>query len=158
MVGRKRARAVLSQAEGPLSLSNALRERGQILVMAAILLPVLLGMAGMAVDVGSYSSERRSLQNAADSIALAAGQELPDASAVQARADEYAAKHDVDLSHLDVTVTGGTTEPRVRVEIDKGHDFIFMGILGIENADVGAVASRRQVFVWRRHWCRALVD
>ena len=60
------------------------RERGQILVMAAILLPVLLGMAGMAVDVGSYASERRSLQNTADSIALAAGQDLPDAAAVQA--------------------------------------------------------------------------
>ena len=35
------------------------RERGQVLVIAAILLPVLLAMAGMAIDVGSYASERR---------------------------------------------------------------------------------------------------
>ena len=60
------------------------RERGQVLMMAALLLPVLLGMAGMAVDVGSYASDRRQLQNAADSIALAAAQELPDEGDAQA--------------------------------------------------------------------------
>ena len=47
-------------------------ERGQAIIIVALLLPVLLGMAGMAVDIGSYASERRTLQNAADSIALAA--------------------------------------------------------------------------------------
>jgi hypothetical protein len=116
-------------------------ERGQVLVIAAILLPALLAMAGMAVDVGTYASERRSLQNAADSIALAAGQELPDADAVQAKAAEYAADHGIDTGDLQVTVTGGSTAPAVRVVISKSHDFVFMGIVGIENADVGAVAS-----------------
>jgi hypothetical protein len=124
-----------------MSLPARVHERGQVIVIAAILLPVLLAMAGMAVDVGSYASERRSLQNAADSIALAAGQELPDATAAQTKAAEYANDHGVDPSNITVTVTGGTTTPRVRVVIDRSHDFIFMGIVGIENADVGAVAS-----------------
>ena len=117
------------------------KERGQILVMAAILLPVLLGMAGMAVDVGTYASERRSLQNAADSAALAGGQELPDAAAAEARALEYLADYGVNSSDVTVTVSGGTTEPRVRVLIDRPHDFVFMGVLGIEDADVGAAAT-----------------
>ena len=36
------------------------------------------GSRHVAVDVGGYADERRDLQNAADSIALAAGQELPE--------------------------------------------------------------------------------
>jgi Flp pilus assembly protein TadG len=52
------------------------RECGQIIIIAALLLPVLLAMTGMAVDLGSYASDRRSLQNVADAVALAAAQEL----------------------------------------------------------------------------------
>jgi hypothetical protein len=121
--------------------SRLSRERAQILMLAAILLPVLLAMAGLAVDVGAYASDRRALQNAADSIALAAGQELPDAAAVQSRALEYAAEHDIDAGDMTVTVTGGTTEPRVRVELERPHDFVFMGVVGIEEKDVGGVAA-----------------
>jgi putative Flp pilus-assembly TadE/G-like protein len=111
------------------------------MVMAAILLPALIAMAGMAIDVGSYASDRRTLQNAADSMALAAGQELPDAASAQAKAYEYAAEHDIDVSDVTVTVTGGSTQPAVRVVIDRSHDFAFMGIVGIEEADVGAIAA-----------------
>jgi Flp pilus assembly protein TadG len=124
-----------------VSIFTRLEERGQILMMAAVLLPVLLAMAGMAVDVGTYASDRRALQNAADSAALAAGQELPDAAAAEAKAEEYLSDYGIASADVDITVTGGTTEPRVRVVIDRPHDFIFMGILGVENADVGAAAS-----------------
>ena len=65
------------------SLIAKVGERGQVAMIAAGLLPVLLGMTGLAVDVGSYMSERRQLQNAADSIALAGAQELPDEDAAR---------------------------------------------------------------------------
>jgi Flp pilus assembly protein TadG len=45
--------------------------RGQVLVMFAILVVVLLGAAGLAVDLGRQASERRHVQNAADAAALA---------------------------------------------------------------------------------------
>ena len=47
-------------------------EHGQVLWLVAGLLAVFGGMAAIAIDLGSYSSERRDLQNAADAIALAA--------------------------------------------------------------------------------------
>ena len=103
------------------------RERGQVLMIAAVLFPVLLGMAGMAVDVGSYASERRNLQNAADSIALAAAQELPDESAATAAGQQWATRNNVPLSELDLQFSGSaSTTPKVRAVITTQHEFAFM--------------------------------
>ena len=46
--------------------------RGQVLVIFAVLLVVLLGFAGVAIDVGRVTAERRHAQAAADAGALAA--------------------------------------------------------------------------------------
>lgn len=117
------------------------RERGQVLVIAALMLPVLLGMSGMAVDAGSYASERRSLQNAADAMALAGAQELPDSSAATAAAQSWAAKNDISLSHVSITVLGGNTAPSIRVQISKSHNFSFVKVLGINSAGIGSRAT-----------------
>ncbi|MHB1295730.1 MAG: pilus assembly protein TadG-related protein [Anaerolineae bacterium] len=55
------------------SLSN---ERGQILVIVAIGMVVLLGFLALAVDVGMNYQSRRNMQNAADAGALAGAQAL----------------------------------------------------------------------------------
>src|SRR2546423_15151262 len=81
---------------------------GQIIVLAAILLPILLAMAGLAVDVGSYAAERRNLQNAADAIALAAARDLPNQNAAQASAQAWATKNGINSSNMTVTITGGS--------------------------------------------------
>ena len=47
------------------------REHGQVLVMLAVLLTLLLAFAGLSIDVGRQMAERRHLQNAADAGALA---------------------------------------------------------------------------------------
>jgi Flp pilus assembly protein TadG len=121
------------------------RECGQVVVITAALLPVLLGMTALAVDLGSYATDRRDLQNAADSIALAAGRELPDSSAAQAAANSWATKNGIDPSDMTVTVTGGSTDPRVRVTISDTHRFSFIRVLGVEEADVGATAVARKL-------------
>lgn len=46
--------------------------RGQVLVLFALLIVVLLGFAGIAVDLGRQVAERRHVQTAADAAALAA--------------------------------------------------------------------------------------
>ena len=46
-------------------------DEGVVLVLVAGLLVVLLGMAALAVDLGSLYSERRQLRNGADAAALA---------------------------------------------------------------------------------------
>jgi Flp pilus assembly protein TadG len=46
--------------------------RGQVLVLVALVIVVLLGLAGVAVDIGRQVAERRHVQTAADAAALAA--------------------------------------------------------------------------------------
>src|SRR6185369_1224552 len=52
------------------------RKRGQVMVMAALLLPVMMALAAFALDIGTLYAERRALQNAADAAALAGARAL----------------------------------------------------------------------------------
>src|SRR2546423_754463 len=68
-------------------------EQGQTVVMSLVFMTVLLGMAALVVDVGSWFLDRRQLQSAVDAAALAAGQELPDAASAEQAARDYATKN-----------------------------------------------------------------
>ena len=129
------------------------REGGQVLVFAALLLPILLAMAGMAVDVGSYADDKRTLQNAADAIALAAAQNLctpnpadcSDTRPALAAAQAYAINNKIDPSamtvtfdHVEVTPMGN---PTVHVSLSRNHSFTVMRIVGVNSRDVGAAAA-----------------
>ena len=50
-------------------------ERGGIIVLAAVIIPVFLLMAALVVDVGNWYTHKRQLQNRADAAAFAAGTE-----------------------------------------------------------------------------------
>ena len=52
-------------------MKNKQTERASVLVFTAILLPLILFFAGMAVDIGGGYLYKSSLQNAADAAALA---------------------------------------------------------------------------------------
>src|SRR3990170_4535136 len=102
-------------------------ERGPALVMVTLLLAVIGGMAAIAVDIGSYSAERRDLQNAADAIALAASLELPNAANAQSKANEWAVKNGIDPADMTVRIVPqnlpSEPNPKVRVNIERSHDF-----------------------------------
>jgi Flp pilus assembly protein TadG len=51
-------------------------ERGQVIVLAAVMIPVFLLLTALVVDVGNWYSHKRQLQNRADAGALAAGEQL----------------------------------------------------------------------------------
>ncbi len=53
------------------ALRNPNRERGQMLVIVALGLTVLIAMAGLIIDGGMALSNRRQVQNAADAASLA---------------------------------------------------------------------------------------
>jgi hypothetical protein len=50
-------------------------ERGGVLVMAAVMIPVFLLLTALVVDVGNWYTHKRQLQNRADAAAFAAGVE-----------------------------------------------------------------------------------
>lgn len=54
---------------------------GQAFVLAALMLTVLLGFTGLALDMGATYVQYSEAQNAADSAALAGADDLPNQSA-----------------------------------------------------------------------------
>ena len=126
------------------------REQGQVFMFVAALAPILLGMTGMAIDIGGYAGHKRHLQNAADSIALAAAQDLckvtcGDTTAATANANAWATKNNINPSDVTLTFLGGSTAPAVRASVSASHTFAFMRIVGISSKGVSASAAAVKV-------------
>ena len=115
-------------------------DRGQALILVALSMVVLIGVAALSVDYGYLAWQKRDLQNAADAAALAAAWELPNGG-YEARADEYIAKY-IDVTEMPTTVTTTKLNGKtVRVEIDRQYNTMFAKVLGISSSDVYAMAE-----------------
>ena len=121
------------------------RERGQVFLFVALLLGVIGGMGAIAIDLGSYSAERRDLQNAADAIALAASQDLPDAGAANWTANSWQTKNKAGNATMTVTVRQqslpDTPNPSVKITLTRSHNFSFARLIGITSTNVSANAT-----------------
>jgi Flp pilus assembly protein TadG len=123
-------------------------EKGNVIVLVALLLIVLLGMAALAVDVGQLYLVRRQMVNAADAAALAGAMETKDKDS-RDLAEEYALINGVAANlfnqNSDVEITGKSNEGNrtVSVRARKQVDFTFARILpGVgPSTIVTAVAS-----------------
>jgi Flp pilus assembly protein TadG len=84
---------------------NGAAPRGQVLVMFAVLLVLLLAFAGIAIDVGRVTAERRHAQAAADAGALAACRAL-----IAGETDTAAATaaQQVTLANLELSPAGAS--------------------------------------------------
>ena len=120
-------------------------ERGQAIVLMTLSLVVIMGMAALVVDVGSWYHTKRRLQGTADAAALAGAQLLPnDPSGAQSQALAYANKNGGDVAGANITVTS-TVLPNdtISVRARRTDPGIFSGILGITSADIDARAKAR---------------
>lgn len=63
-------------------------ERGQTVVIVALMFTVLLGFAGLAIDGGRFYAERRFIQNAVDAAALGCVQKLISGGGASAAEDQ----------------------------------------------------------------------
>lgn len=121
-------------------------ERGQAILMTVLFLAVLMGVAAMSVDVGSWYREQRQAQAAADAAALAGAQVLPsDPTQAETLAASYA-----NSNGGGVVPVGGITlrsdfEPNdtVVVKISKREPSFFANVFAIDHATVDATAAAR---------------
>jgi hypothetical protein len=115
-------------------------EQGQSLVIFALFLIVMMGMAGMVVDVGQLALERAKSQTAADAAAWGGALVLPDATSARAIALDIASQNGY------VQGVGGTTITRVtpyggdankiQVTISRSVNYGFSRVLGLTTAIV----------------------
>jgi hypothetical protein len=124
-------------------------ETGQVLVFVVVAMVGLLGMAGLAIDVGRAYFTQRSLQASADAAALAGAQELPDPGISVSVADGYSGKngaknHDPGIDDVSTNVytrclkSAPGCEPvnAVVVEQTATVSTLFARVLGIDTIDV----------------------
>jgi hypothetical protein len=126
-------------------------ERGGTLVLVALSLFLLLGMAALAVDMAAAFAWRAEAQKIADSSALAGGSAFMDmgktaaAQTARDRAYDYALQHTIKGDPVDsseVTVQVLTDSMKVRVWINRpGMPVWFAKILGFGSVDIGAMAA-----------------
>jgi Flp pilus assembly protein TadG len=120
-------------------------ERGSVAVIVAVLLPVLVAIAGLVIDVGSWYETKAQLQTAADAAALAGAQRLPGSpSSAQAAAQTLAADNISGATVTPVTpYNGDSTE--IQVTVSKRASVSFASILGITAPTITASAVAQSV-------------
>jgi len=124
------------------------REDGQVIILVAILLPVLIGLVGIAVDVGLLLAHRTEEQRAADAAALAGAQILlssGDQTIAKAEARTFAKKHGYSDSEITVNLPPLSgkkvgNNQFVEVKITRKDRTHFLALLGIQDSSVTARA------------------
>jgi putative Flp pilus-assembly TadE/G-like protein len=118
------------------------REDGQVTVLAAVFIVVLLGMAGFVLDVGSWFRQQRAVQTTVDSAALAGAQALPgDPVNATALANNFAGKNG-GVAGLNVTITTKwNPNDMITVTQTQSAAGLFSKLFGVNTATLSAKAS-----------------
>jgi hypothetical protein len=134
-------------------------ENGQLLIVAAVGLAVMLGFAAMAIDVGSWLHTRTKLQADADAMALAGAQRCEQAGCLQTAIDtaaEYGGKNlhseaEVDFIRTETEACFGDcgmpsdcappSHRHVTVQVTRTKAPFLAQVLGVGSADIRACAT-----------------
>ena len=141
MAGRK-LRAKRARAAGR-------SESGQAVVLSVVWMVVLLGMAGLVIDVGSWYRSQRDLQADADAAALAGAQDLPDnTSTASGQATTYALKNGFTLPASGITISGTVVpDDSITVKVDKNAPTFFAKVFGVATVPVRAEATAKSSLI-----------
>lgn len=141
-------------------LSSLKNERGAYLVFFAILIPILFGCAGLAVDLGNGFARHARLQKAADAAVLAAAYvyDKDDVTDLKTVAHTYleanlyadtAMRDNYKIDKITKRVYGdGTDETKgvlLSLYVSQNVDTSFMRILGLQKIPVSVEATARLV-------------
>lgn len=115
-------------------------ENAQVLPIVALLVVALIGMLGLAIDMGRLFVARTELSRAVDAAALAGVLELPDVPAAEDRARAYLVDNESDAT---ATFPVPDSDGQLRVTGSRDVDMLFMSIFGFGeiNVDVTAAAG-----------------
>jgi Flp pilus assembly protein TadG len=112
-------------------------QRGQTLPLVVTFLMVLIGFAGLVIDLGNGYFQRRSVQNEADAAALAGAMAIP-AGNYQTAAQQYATKNGLASDQVNVTSNGTDT---VTVTVTRTVPTYLLTLFGRSSIQVSASAT-----------------
>jgi Flp pilus assembly protein TadG/uncharacterized protein YegL len=144
------------------SISRLTTDRGgNFAMVTALLIPVLVGSAGVALDFSNMVSQQRQLQDASDSAALAAATALMDGSITTSAQAETLAKEFVagqmanSMSAADtaalknsttvaVTITTTSTSKSFKVKVNATYNMSLTPFMRMLGRNTAAIASNSQ--------------
>ena len=122
---------------------NTRSNRGQATVLTLVFLVVLLGMAALVLDIGSWYRADRDTQSTADSAALAGAQALPtDTGNATTLALQYVTKNGGGTRRVNFSTSVGTNDT-IKVAVKKPAHGIFTKLFGVSSVTVGSNATAR---------------
>jgi hypothetical protein len=111
------------------------------MVLAAVGMVSICGIAGFAIDVGSWYQAQRKVQAVADAAAIGAAKDLPGSqSQATSDAQSYATKNSGSLSGISYS-TKYMSGDTITVTASASSPSFFLKVLGISSANVTATAS-----------------
>jgi Flp pilus assembly protein TadG len=123
---------------------NARREDAQATVLTLVFLVVLLGMAALVLDIGSWYRADRAAQSTADAAALAGAQALPsDAAMAKSLAQQYATKNGGFGSGGSTVSSKIVSNDTITVTVKRSAPGFFSKLFGKKSVTVGATAVAR---------------
>jgi Flp pilus assembly protein TadG len=119
--------------------------RGQTTVLTLVFMAVLLGMAALVLDLGSWYRSDRALQQTADAAALAGAQALPQSTGTATGlAIEYADKNGGGLTSGGIAFSGSVmADDTIKVNMTRQAPGFFSKMFGLKSVTVGAHAAAR---------------
>ena len=122
---------------------NSRSDRGQATVLTLVFLVVLLGMAALVLDIGSWYRADRATQSTADAAALAGAQALPsNPGNANTLALQYVGKNGGGTPTVSLS-TKYLTNDTVKVNVTKPAQGIFTKLFGVRSVTVGSHATAR---------------
>ncbi|MGE5417387.1 MAG: pilus assembly protein TadG-related protein [Acidobacteriota bacterium] len=115
-------------------------QKGNTVILVALLMTFLMGMAALAIDGGRMYNEYTLLRTAADAAALAGAQQLPNSTDAQNTALQLAAANGVPAAKVTITIPYNGDSNRMEVRCTKSFDFFLAPVLGFNNRTITARA------------------
>lgn len=119
-------------------------DHGQATVLTVVFLVVLLGMAALVLDIGSWYRADRATQSTADAAALAGAQALPgDSGTATSLAQQYAAKNGglgAGRIKFSSKIVANDT---ITVTVTRPAPTFFAKLFGKDSVTVGSTATAR---------------
>ena len=125
--------------------SSIKNEKGQSIILVALLLVVLCGTTALVVDLSMVYVRKGQLQTAADAAALAAVHDLPNTTTARNSAESYAMKNGVEAGHTTTTTPYKGDPTKVEVVVTETVNYTFARVLGFNSKEVSARAVAQQV-------------
>lgn len=119
-------------------------DRGQALVLFAAGLVGFMGLVGLSIDVGQMVHARTDAQKVADAAAFAGAQDLTNATAAKASANQWVEFNGSAATDAEITVsqTYGSNDT-IQVKVNRKVNFTFLKALGLSGTTVSAKAKVR---------------